>query len=290
MKATFKLYLIEKHYSKSSVRSYELVIERFLRWLDTEQKPAHEVRYKDALSYVKHLRAKGLNSQTLTHYIGAIKLYYSYLIAENQTSRNPFARLDLKGSKPRKLKQTIGLEVLDYLLESYPRDTPSKRRDVLILGLMIHQGLSATDVKLLKTSDVDWLTGRLNVPRGLKTEGRSLAISPIQIFAFKDYIEMERSKIHPIAEQTEQLFFGSGGRLNLDNVLSNLTKTLKVLHPEFTTLQAVRNTRIMHWVKTEGLRKAQYKAGHRYISSTESYKPIEGDSLFKMVAELHPIR
>ena len=290
MEASYRLYLFEKQYSKSSVRSYELVVERFLSWLDVEQKEAHQLRYKDAMGYVKYLRAKGLNVRTLTHYIGAIKLYYSYLIAEGKASRNPFARLELKGDKRRKLKQTIDLEVLEYLFESYPKDTPSKRRDALILGLMIHQGLSATDVKLLKTSDVDWLRGRVNVPSGLKTEGRTLEVNPIQIFALKDYIEVERSQIHPVAEQTEQLFFGSGGRLVLDNVLSGITKTLKDLHPEFTTLQAIRNTRIAHWVKAEGLRRAQYKAGHRYVSSTEAYKPIKDDSLFAMVSELHPIR
>ena len=290
MKDTFSDYLKEKGYTSTTIRSYLLNAERFLLWLNSEQLEVEQLDYKQVLRYVKYLREKGLSSRTISCYIGALKLYYNCLITENKASHNPFLRLELRPAKRQRIKPTFDLELLDYLFEGYPKESLTDRRDCVILGLMVYQGLSSTDVRLLKTSDFDWLKGRLQVPQGKKTAARSLDLYPFQLIALRQYLDQDREQIHQIAEQTEQLFFGSGGRLNLDNVLARITKKLKQLYPEFTTLQVIRNTRITYWIQTEGLRKAQYKAGHRYISSTEAYKPIKDDSLFTMVSQFHPIR
>jgi len=45
---------------------------------------------------------------------------------------------------------------------------------------------------------------------------------------------------------------------------------------------------ITHWLKLHNLRKVQYMAGHRYISSTESYKANNLDGLKEDIAKFHP--
>ena len=287
---SFTDYLQEKGYSNSTIKTYGLVVDRFLLWLTSENLTVEVIDYKQVLSYVKYLKSKHLNQSTIIGYMVGLKWYYSYLIHINQVGLNPFIRLKLRDQKRQSIRKVLGLEVLDYLYESYPNVTLSHKRNKMILGLLVYQGLSVRDLQLLTTESIDLLLGRIDVPQGLKTAGRSLDLLPVQILALKDYIENIRPELHPISEQVEQLFIGRGGRLKLDNVISRLTRSLKDLHPEFSSLQVIRNTRITYWVQTEGLRKAQYKAGHRYISSTEKYKPIKDDSLFMMVNQFHPIR
>ncbi len=45
---------------------------------------------------------------------------------------------------------------------------------------------------------------------------------------------------------------------------------------------------ITQWLKIDGLRKAQYYAGHRYISSTEKYLPNDIDGLIDDIAKFNP--
>jgi integrase/recombinase XerD len=53
-------------------------------------------------------------------------------------------------------------------------------------------------------------------------------------------------------------------------------------------LDQLRASMITHWVKTCGLRKAQYLTGHRYVSTTESYKGQLLDELQADVQKFHP--
>jgi integrase/recombinase XerD len=46
---------------------------------------------------------------------------------------------------------------------------------------------------------------------------------------------------------------------------------------------------IVKWLKLYNLRKVQYLAGHRYISSTESYQQSEMEGLTEEVNKFHPL-
>ncbi len=64
---------------------------------------------------------------------------------------------------------------------------------------------------------------------------------------------------------------------------------LRKLYPKFTDFKQIRASIITYWIQTEGLRKAQYKAGHRYISSTENYLSNDLESLKDDISQFHPL-
>jgi len=98
--------------------------------------------------------------------------------------------------------------------------------------------------------------------------------------------------------ETEQLFLplpeaGRTKKNNTENpdlmgVIKNLTKQIKTLEKSFLNFKQIRASVITHWIKTTGLRKAQYYAGHRYISSTENYLPNDLESLTEDIAKFNP--
>jgi integrase/recombinase XerD len=91
--------------------------------------------------------------------------------------------------------------------------------------------------------------------------------------------------------ETEKLFFSLSAE-QYDKTFSKplrvLTKQVKSIDNNFVNFSQIRTSVITHWINSEGLRKAQYLAGHRYISSTENYVNNDLDSLIDDINKLHP--
>jgi integrase/recombinase XerD len=54
------------------------------------------------------------------------------------------------------------------------------------------------------------------------------------------------------------------------------------------SIDQIRASVIVHWLKLYNLRKVQVMAGHRYISSTENYKANNLDDLKEDIKNYHP--
>ncbi len=66
------------------------------------------------------------------------------------------------------------------------------------------------------------------------------------------------------------------------------TKQLKHIDKNFGSLIQLRSSVITHWIKTYGLRKAQYMAGHKSIVSTEEYLPNHIEDLADDINNFNP--
>ena len=63
---------------------------------------------------------------------------------------------------------------------------------------------------------------------------------------------------------------------------------LKKINSKVKSIDQIRASVIVHWLKLYNLRKVQIMAGHRYISSTESYKANNLDDLKEDIKNYHP--
>jgi site-specific recombinase XerD len=64
---------------------------------------------------------------------------------------------------------------------------------------------------------------------------------------------------------------------------------VRKIYPNVKNAKHIRASVIAKWVKMHNLRKAQYLAGHRYISSTESYLQNDMEGLKEEVDKFHPM-
>jgi integrase/recombinase XerD len=74
----------------------------------------------------------------------------------------------------------------------------------------------------------------------------------------------------------------------LDYAFVTLSTQLRDIDKRFVNVLQIRASVITNWLKTEGLRKTQYLAGHRYVSSTERYVVNNLDNLIDDISKLHP--
>lgn len=85
---------------------------------------------------------------------------------------------------------------------------------------------------------------------------------------------------------TEQLFT-INTRFNV--LTSQIIKKLKKHNQKAGNIKQIRASVITNWLVQYNLRKVQYLAGHRYISSTERYLQDDVENLHEIVNNFHPI-
>jgi len=92
-------------------------------------------------------------------------------------------------------------------------------------------------------------------------------------------------------QHAEKLFFTLSGEPesgSLSNVFTKIANQIKIIDKQFVNFKQFRASAVSLWIKTEGLRKAQYMAGHRYIGSTENYLSNNLDDLKDGIDKMHP--
>lgn len=249
-----------------------------------------EIDYKTFLKYIEELKKTGIKTNTLQNYIANLKIYFSYLQEENYRSDNPIENLQIKGRIKNILGHLLTPEELEDLYYSYQikDNNLARKRNKIIIGLLVYQGIHTKELPHLKEEHIEIYKGKIHIPQTPKTNARTLELKPWQLMELMEYIQQIRPQIVP--KDQEALFTSSYGNTNISNVLKQLTNELKQINYNYQNPIQIRNSVIVNWLKTNNLRKTQYLAGHRYISSTEKYQQNNLEELHQMINNFHPIK
>ena len=250
-----------------------------------------------------YLRSTGIKPRTLKTYIGNLKIYFDYLVFENYREQNIIKDIHIKGIPKTIISDYLEPEELEDLYYSYNEKQSallSKKRNKVMLGLLVYQGLNTRDLHLLQVEHLQLYKGKITVPGTAKSNSRDLELKPWQLMEFMEYVNEvrpqilnHRNKLSPIGGDAEgrggeQLLLPIGTSFKLHNTLHKLTAELKEINHKVTSLKQLRTSVIIHWLKQHQLRKTQYLAGHKYISSTERYIQDDLESLHETVNNFHP--
>ncbi|PQJ18917.1 tyrosine-type recombinase/integrase [Nonlabens xylanidelens] len=296
----YKTYLESKAYSNKSIPTYLRSAGRFDAWCNNFGTSSNTIDYKTFLKYIEHIKSAGtIKPATVKNYVTNLKTYFDYLVNKNQRIDNPIINLHIKGVKKSIVRNLLEPEELEDLYYSYDVDIVnmlSRKRNKIMLGLLVYQGITTSELQRLKVEDVQLYKGKINILGTKKTGSRELELKPWQLMELMQYINeirpellnqstcIERSR----NEETDLLFFNKGKSTSLSNPLYALTKELKKINNTFINMQQIRNSVIVDWLSKNNLRKVQYMAGHKYISSTEKYQQDDLESLHETVNMFHP--
>jgi site-specific recombinase XerD len=128
--------------------------------------------------------------------------------------------------------------------------------------------------------------GKIYVPSRAKSSARELELKPWQMMELMEYINEVRPKLMERATHTDFLFPYDGKRFTITNTI---IKKLKKINHKVENINQIRASVITNWLGQYNLRKVQYLAGHRYISSTERYLQDDLENLHEIVNNFHPI-
>lgn len=319
LKEDFTAYLQSKNLSPATITHYSWHIGLFLAWIEKEE---IQVTKPDILKYLEYLKTQR-NLENVSRKVALIALnnYFTFLYRSEAIPANPCLLLKIRGTKKRTLHKTYSPEELERLYDNYyllfvknfdercyasklggipanqrKQSLLSRERNAAILSILIYQGTTTKEIDKILLQDIDLAKATIKIRGGKKSNERTLPLKAQQIGLLMRYLQNIRPQLLeyfttdnnylflPLPEYSKK----ETGNKNLMHIFKPLTTHIKSIDKTFLNFKQVRASVITQWLKTEGLRKAQYLAGHRYISSTERYLPNQIEGLINDIDKLHP--
>ena len=311
MITSFKNHLESQGKSKSTVVAYNSYALDFISYLDADNTEIENATAKEVLSYLNHLQKKGQENKTRSIRLNVIKQFFNWQIEQGKRADNPIAHLKIRGNKRQKLYPLLSKQELEEIYTAYEIPTTehkkskcnwfatyelSKRRNKAILSLMIHQGLTTSEVARITLNDLKLKEGQLFIKGSKKSNERTLVLKSNQIIELMEYQYTTRTEFLKYqGVETDLLFLSTptAGKLKATEngkleIWKGLRNDIRKYNPKFINFKQVRTSVITHWLKDGNLREVQYKAGHRYVSSTEAYLVNQTEDLQADIDEFHP--
>lgn len=309
---SFEKYLQRKGLSKATIKHYNTEALHFIAWCDRQNIEAEETTSTEVTNYLQHLQNKGYQHKTRNTHLGILKQFFDYQIQHQKRNDNPAEHIKIRGTKAKKLYPIFTKQELESLYHSYtiptnehPKSTCnwfknyqlSRQRNKAILALMIYQGLCTDEINRLTVKDIKLKEGTVFIEGTRKSNERTLELKSHQIMELMEYQLQVRAALQPLHTEQTIIYFlptpapGKKTITNNDsiNIWKRLTPDMKTANKKFINFQQVRASVITHWLKQYNLRQVQYMAGHRYISSTESYLINNVEELQNDIENFHPI-
>ena len=151
---SFKKYLEALKFKPKTIGRYLAWERSFLRYLEGQL--AAELESKELLLYIQ---SKEVKRSTLVLLLGRLRRYYAYLgIAF------PLENLQLKGYDQSEKTPFLSKDQLEQIGEAYQQNKRLSLISQVAIQLLIYQGVSTHELRLLKGHHLDLSKGVITIP------------------------------------------------------------------------------------------------------------------------------
>lgn len=300
----FKTYLQQLGNGENTIRQKTNYTGYFLNWIGTEHLLEEQTRYNDLLNFIDYSKLDGKSKKQINSTLRSIRNYYDYLKQTQPNIINPATNLFLKGSRHKLPSGIINYQELEKLYQSFEISDNRSKRNKIILGLLVYQGLTTEELGQLEPNHLKLKEGKIYIPGNRRRNSRALELKPFQILELHEYLTEIRpmilkgiTKPKPARKPDkinkerlkQQLFISINGSENIKNSLLHLFRKIRKTNPEIRNGKQIRSSVIVYWLKQFNLRQVQYFAGHKHVSSTERYQLNNLDNLQSKLEKFHPL-
>lgn len=295
----FEEYLRTKGYALDTIRQTRNYAGVYLEWLNEEELALSEVDYKTLMTFIFQLKIKKSTNQ-INRILLAIRHYYNSLELEN----NPASGIHIRGTRRSVLNDIIRFADLEELHATYQLLDDRDKRNKVILGILIYQGIRTRELHQLEPNHIDLKKGKVYIPGSKQSNGRILELQSAQLLELQEYLLMIRPRMLTNIEACksgrkpdkidpkigDKLFFSENGNADIKPSLHHLFRSVKKRYPKIVSGKIIRSTVIAEWLKTKDVRIVQYMAGHKWVSSTERYIVYNLQELKDALKKHHPMK
>ena len=301
----FKEWLLLKRYSPATAETTARVVEYFRGWATSANvTELEEICYQDAMMFINWSSKHGASQKTIANYLLHIRKFYDFLMSEGMIKENPVAHIKVQGIKRKVYHDILNTDELQQLYQNYPttiehepgkqippqqKNIISRRRNKVILSLLIHQGLRVEEVAAINLQDLQLREGKITIHAQRRTAARIMKLESHQVYELMDYIHETRKEFLQTGTTSSKLFLQWNDSDNFHNITQSMLRHLRTINSRIKNCDQIRASVITQWIKQYDLRKVQYLSGHKYVSSTEEYKANNIDELQDDITKFHPL-
>ncbi len=264
----------------------------------------NQATYADVLHFIQGKRNR-VKQKTIAVQVNSLKHYFNFLCITEQVKDNPTLTLRIRGIRRKTLYDILNKSELESLYGGFSlpgADDAAKnqnwfkaslmasRRNKVIVGLMVYQGLTAYELGALRENNIRLREGKVFIEGSRRSESRELTLEAHQILDLMEYQLKTRGEILRLTGKMSDKFFISAGESpHFRSIMQILMERLHRQNSKVTSAKQIRASVITHWLKLYNLRQVQQMAGHRFVSSTEAYLVNDLDDLQEDIQKFHPI-
>jgi integrase/recombinase XerD len=298
-------YLEKQNYQANTIEQFRNYTAFFLDWQQGQK--LEQITYNDLLVFIDYCMEKGDSTKLINRKLAATRKYHEYLQSKGQALKNPAAGLFLKGKRTSVPNNLLDKKELQELYNNYQPYDLRTTRNKIILSLLINQGVTTGDLHKLEPRHVKLRSGKIEIPGSKHSNARVLELEASQVIELQEYLNLARPAILEAIRKTpiwsgrkagkpdfkrleNQLIISVNGSTSIKNSQHHLIKALQKINPKIKSCGQIRQSVIAEWLKHEDVRNVQYKAGHRYVSTTERYQAGNLEDLQEALNIHHPLK
>jgi integrase/recombinase XerC len=202
--------LLEKNYSKLTIKAYEKDLSDFLMFNASafDQESIEDANYSQIRSWIVAMVEKEISNRSINRKISALNTYYKFLLKIGEIETNPLAKHKaLKTSKKIQIPFSEA-EIAIVLDELNFQEDYKGIRDKLIIELFYSTGIRRMELVQLQLKDIDTSNKTLKV-LGKRNKERFVPLLPSVIQTINKYLEVRKQL--EIIEDKESLFLTQKG-------------------------------------------------------------------------------
>lgn len=289
----FKTYLlIEKNFSKHTVRAYISDILSYLIWLDDLS--CLEINFSKLREYTYFLQKYTYKKTTLARKIASLRTFYKYLNRERLIEINPAMNLNTP-KRPQSLPKFLTPDEVEKILNTIKIETPAGFRNRTILELLWATGMRVSELSELNFGDLNLENNEITV-FGKGAKERIVLISDRAKKYLENYLSTARPLLATGFKQKEQndkspIFINNTGFRLQPKTIRNVLKTIvsEIQLPKRVTPHVFRHSFATKLIENGAdLRIVQELLGHASISNTQIYTHVSTKHLKDVYSTTHP--
>ena len=145
----------ELNYSELTIKSYQLDLTDFFRFLEKSKKNYLNINNEDVRDYLKYLDSCKLKNSTISRRISTLRTFYNYLLDEGKVSSNIFK--NVKNPKlEKKLPNYLNYNEMEELLNSIDTSTIEGLERRLLIEMFYSTGCRVSEIINIKIKDIDF--------------------------------------------------------------------------------------------------------------------------------------
>ena len=278
----FKNYLYQVGYGEGTQNMLPALVKEFIQHQQiTDISYIAQQKVKSFLEYLQtrplKKRSGALSEMMISHYVYALKTFFSWCEVTEQIDYNPISGMKFKRPK-QNAREPLSKEEINQLFEA-----ASTLKLQTILHLFYSCGLRRSEGEALNINDVHFKQQLLYVREGKGTKRRVIPITAKVTGALEEYYLQERcSTIIKKVKDTEAfLLNNTGARMKGDqcNKLLQQIKEKAALQKEIT-LHHLRHSIATHLLQSGmSMEYVRDFLGHSFLETTQIYAQPTAEQL-----------